>query len=387
MVLPGLALVLAGLALVFVATAFVVGRRELRALVRATPAPLDEPLLVVMPARNEAARLEPTLTALLADPSPTLAVLVVDDRSTDGTAALVERLAAAEPRLGLLRLKDDPPGGTFGKPRALAAGVEDARRRGALPARLLFLDADVHLAPGALGGIIAAQRASGAAALSGVPRLVCASAVEELLVPTLVSVVTGRHPPRRVHDPQDPTAFLNGQLVLVDTSALDDVGGWRAVSQTVLEDVALARALKARGHALRLADLRALASTRMYESFGEIDAGFGKNATALLGKSAAVVGLLAWALSLLPVTALVLALLAGDALALAAVVVVVAAVLALQLLARRAAGAPVWPVLVLPLSYLGVAFILGKATAKALLGRPLAWRGRDYPSSSGHRGR
>lgn len=383
--LPLLAIVLAGLSLAFTVLALVVGRRQLASLVRASAGPLDEPLLVVIPARNEALRLEPTLAALLAEPSPALQVLVVDDRSSDGTAMVVERAAMADPRVRLLRLHEDPPPGVFGKPRALAAAIDDARARGALPARVLFLDADVLLSPGALGGLVAAKRASGAAALSGVPRLACESAVEELFVPPLVSVVTGRFPPRRVHDARDPTAFLNGQLVLVDTQALDDAGGWRGVAHTVLEDVALARALKARGHALRLADLRALSSTRMYGSLGEIAAGFGKNAIALLGRSAGLVGLFAFALSLLPASAVALALVGhavgGSSSMLAAVVVAGGAVLGVQAMARRLAGVAVWPVVVLPLAYLGVALILGTASVRALLGRPLTWRGRSYSAS------
>jgi uncharacterized protein (DUF983 family) len=353
-----------------------VGRRELRALVAVTARPLAGPLLVVIPARNEASRIGPTLDALLADPCPTLSILVVDDRSTDGTAALVDERAARDARLRLLRLKDDPAPGVFGKPRALAAAVEDARARAGLPARVLFLDADVRLAPGALGALEAAHAPG--VALSGVPRLVVESVAEQLFVPALVSLVTGRFMPSRVHDAKDQGAFLNGQIILVDTATLDDVGGFQRVQHTVLEDVALARAWKEKGHALRLADLRAVASTRMYANFGEIAEGFGKNALVLLGRGAAFVGALSFVTSCLPAASLVLAASSGDAPVVVAVGALVAGVVGVQLALRRMAGAPLWPVLVLPVVYAGVFFVLAKTTARALRGQPVRWRGRSY---------
>lgn len=376
-----LPLTLALLGLAFVATAVLIGRRELRALAELAAQPLHEPFLVVIPARNEAERIGPTLRALLADPSPSLRVLVVDDRSSDATADVVEELARSDARVRLLRLAEDPAPGVFGKPRALQAAVRDARDRGELSPHVLFLDADVILQPGTLGGLVELLRREGAAAISGVPRLVCESRVEELLVPTLVSLVTARFSPRRVHAPMDPTAFLNGQLIAVRTAALDDVGGWSAVERTVLEDVALARALKTKGHPLRLVDLRRAASTRMYTSLAEIDAGFGKNATDLLGRGAGIVGGFSLAVSLLPWTALVLASFLDEAASSTVVAVLFAATLGLQLAARRSAGAPLWPVFVLPVSYLGATLVLGRASLRALTGSPISWRDRRYPSA------
>jgi hypothetical protein len=401
--LAALALILAALSFGFVAAALRAGRRELAALTPIEPAPLVEPLLVVIPARNEAGRLEPTLRALLAEPSAALSVLVVDDHSHDGTAELVERLAATDGRLALLRLEGEPGEGVFGKPRALAAAVAAARARAVLPARALFLDADVVLAPGALGGMLAAQARSGAQALSGVPRLVCETAVEQLFVPAFVSLLTAGTPPSRVHDPDHPAAFLNGQLILLDTEALAAVGGWAAVERTVLEDVGLARLLKASGRVIRLADLRALAATRMYSSFREIEEGFGKNAVALLGRRAWLMGLASLAVSLLPLAALVLALpavsaglaalsgahegLSGGESALgAAAVTLVAGVLALQLRARRMAGAPRWPVLILPVVYAGVALVLARASVRSWRGAPISWRGRRYVDNAARDG-
>lgn len=371
------ALVLAASSLLFSAAALIVGVRELGQLLPLAPRALDRPLLVVIPARNEAAGIAQTLRAVLRDPHPGLVVVVVDDRSNDDTAACADAVCARDARARVLRLTDDPPPGVFGKPRALAAG-----ERGAAPEALdvLFLDADVTLADGALGALVHARRASGAAALSGVPRLQTATVVEALLVPTFVSLVTARFAPSRVHDARDRAAFLNGQLIVTDRAALHAVGGFDAVAHTVLEDVALARLLKARGGVLRLADARALASTRMYATFGAIVEGFSKNATALLGVRAGVDGVLAWAFACLPWAALVTALVAARA-ALPVVAPLAAGSLACAALARARAGVPWWPALVLPAAYGLVALVLVRASLRALARAPVVWKGRSYPRS------
>ncbi|MBI1947709.1 MAG: glycosyltransferase [Deltaproteobacteria bacterium] len=371
--------VLAALSLAAIGAAAVAGRRRLAALAPVQPAALVEPLLVVIPARDESANLTAHLPALLAEPAAELRVVVVDDRSSDETAAVVEEAARHDARLRLLRLTDEPAPGVFGKPRALAAAVDDAAARGELPALALFLDADVAVQPGLLGGLVATLRRQRAHALSGVPQLEVRSAVEALFLPTLVALVTGHVRIARVHDARAPDAFLNGQVVLCDTAALAQVGGWRAVDDTVLEDVALARRLKGAGLTLRLGDLRALAATRMYATFDQMARGFGKNAVALLGPGAGRRGLVALALSLAPWAALVLALLAGDDAARATVAALFALTLAVQASTRAAARVPIWPVLVLPVSYLGAALVLWRAARAHAQRAPIEWRGRRYP--------
>lgn len=384
---------LAVLALATIATAAAMARRELRALVRVEAEPLQEPLLVVIPARNEAANLRAHLPALLAEPAPDLRVVVVDDASADDTGAVVAELAARDPRLRLLCLTDEPPAGVFGKPRALAAAMDHAAMdhaamdhaardhdaRSPLPALALFLDADMEPQPGLCGGLVATLRRERAHALSGVPRLVLGSAVEVLFLPTLVALLTGGVRAARVHDAKARDAFLNGQVLLVDTGALAQVGGWRAVGSTVLEDVALARRLKDAGRALRLGDLRGLVATRMYASYAEMARGFGKNATALLGRKAGLLGLASLALSLVPWAALGLAAARAAPLPLLVVAVAFCATLLVQASTRRDAGAPWWPVLVLPLSYLGAALILLRASLADVRRAPVEWRGRRYP--------
>jgi len=367
-----------------VARGLVVARREARALLVVEAAPLDTPLTVVVPARNEAARIGPTLDALLADESAHLRVLVVDDGSTDDTREIVRAFAARDVRLTLHEGGDDGTPG-FGKPLALARATSlvDAGAQ-----EILFLDADVTLTRGALGGLVRARRASGAAALSGNPRLVCASVVEEALVPAFVALVAALYRPSRVMDPRDDAAFLNGQCILVARAALDDVGGFFAVKDTVLEDVALARLLKARGHALALADLRPHAATRMATSWREVRASFGKNAVPLFGGPLRtfLLGALALVLGEAPLVSLAAALalfvLVDDARALGLVGALALATVVGQGALRRTMGQRAWPALVVPFTQACVSFVLVEASLRAWRGGTVHWRGRSYPSST-----
>jgi cellulose synthase/poly-beta-1,6-N-acetylglucosamine synthase-like glycosyltransferase len=352
----------------FYGLAFARAWRERRALTAVAPAPLVDDLLVVIPARNEAARLPATLQALLADPSPHLRVVVVDDHSDDATALLARRVA--DERLTVVEGPGPPPPGTFGKPRALAFGIA-ASPHGA---HVLCLDADVVVTPGLLGGLLDALRHSGAQALSGVPHLDNRSVVEEALVPAFVAAVAATHPPSRVHAARDPTAFLNGQLLLVRREALEDVGGFLAVQDTVLEDVALARLLKARGHALRVVDVRALARTRMYASLREILRGFAKNARALHGRALVPLGVAlaagAWAPLLSVAVAALTPARIDDVIGVAGVVVVLGLAMANRLLAGgRAAFGVLSPL---------VQLVVGATYLDAAVRRRGQWRGRTF---------
>jgi hypothetical protein len=341
---------------------------------------LTDPLRVIVPARNEEARIGPTLRALLREPSPLLRVLVVDDRSTDGTADVVKALMRTDARLSLLHLDADPPAGVFGKPRALALAV--AHVNPAPDDVLVFLDADVLLDEGALGGVHHALVDSGADAFSGGPRLVCGSITEDLVVPSFVAWVAAAHPPSRVHRDDDKTALLNGQLIALRAETLASVGGFACVEHTVLEDVALGHALKSSGKRLRLGDLRTIAQTRMYTSWGELVAGFGKNARALLGPSALPIAMLSLVLSSLAPAGVLLALTSSSTGVVGLTLALFMLTTALQVRLRRVLQAPVWPALVPTLVYLLIVTVVVRALWHAHVRGHVHWRGRSYPSSS-----
>lgn len=344
------------------------GRREQEALHFVEPAVLVTPLLVVIPARNEATRLPETLERLLREPSPHLRVTVVDDGSTDATADVVRARMTRDPRVSLRQplWSERSPG--FGKPRAL----HDAISADEDHELVLCLDADVHLAEGALGGFVKAL--ADADAMSAMPRLHNVGVIENALVPAFVAAVGITHPPSEVHQPTSDTAFLNGQIMLLRRTALDEVGGFAAVAHSVLEDVALARLLKSRGKRLRLVDGRRVATTRMYESFGQIVEGFTKNARALHGSELVPLGMMLMTVAWLPWLLLLTALLtsgvvdnviAGGCLEIAVGCAVVN---------RRLLWSPSWLGVVSPLVQTVVAVVFFRAA----LVRTASWRGRTF---------
>jgi hypothetical protein len=344
------------------------GSRSRRALVVAQPQPLHEPVVVVIPCRNESKRLLQTLDALLAsDTSSHLHVVVVDDHSDDDSVSVVRAAMQHDKRLVVAVARG------AGKAMALATGLDLAEQHCA-GAQVLFLDADVVIAPGGIGGVASLHRQLGVDVLSGLPSLELVSAWEQMLVPAFVAATAAHHAPEKTMDTTTTEAFLNGQVIMTTAASCARAGGWAVVADQVLEDVALARLLKASGQTIALCDLGLLARTRMYTSRAEIFAGFGKNAKALFGWRGLVLNIvLALWLSTpwwLTVAALMfqLAELAAAAVAAAVVITIVQAGL------RRTLGWPVWPVLVLPVIYGSVAWVC----AVALTRRHVHWRGRRW---------
>lgn len=373
------------LALVALGWTYWLGIRARRALLRVLISPLEYPLCVLIPARNEAERLPATLNALLRESSELLHVVVYDDASTDGTWQAIQTYARKDPRVVAVKGELEPQPRGFGKPAALSGALGAAQRADWWSPQMpvLCLDADVILREGALGGLVRTFLESKTAALSGVPGLVTGGWVERFWVPTFVALAARRFAPDRVHQSDDPCAFLNGQLILLRFEALQAVGGFASVSDAVLEDVALATRLKSAGCQIRLADLRELATTRMYTSFRELADGFGKNAVPLQGGVASVV--------LVAISGLIVSLAAPWSVAmsffqestphrvLAALCGI--GIVGLQLQLRRQMRVSPWPSLFSPLIYLGVCWVYLRAAWRVWRGASIDWRGRNYPAS------
>jgi cellulose synthase/poly-beta-1,6-N-acetylglucosamine synthase-like glycosyltransferase len=237
------------------------------------PAELRETVSVVVPARNEAGRVGGCVAALLAQDAQVVEVVVVDDGSGDTTA---DEAKAAGARVEAA----PPPGpGVAGKAAACAVGA------GAAPGGrwLAFVDADVVLAPEALSRLLAACLRSGAVAASPLARQATRAWWEELLLPDLGLAVAERLNLAAVADPGRPAAFLSGQCLLVRRDAYDAVGGFAAVAGSLVEDVALARRLKAAGWGLEVRLAPDLAAARMYGRFGDLWEGLAKNLAEVWG--------------------------------------------------------------------------------------------------------
>ncbi len=238
---------------------------------------------VLIPARNEAARLPGCLRALAASGVPFHEIIVYDDDSTDDTRSVVERLGREIPGLRLER-GVPLPRGWVGKPHAcerlskLASGD-----------LLLFLDADVTLEPDGADRLLAAMESTGADLLTAVPRQVVRSFAERLVVPFLLLTYVSWLPLALVAKTRDPRVVAaNGQLLMTTRRALDALGGFAAIAHEIVDDVALCRRAKGAGLRVAFVDGTAVASCRMYRSAREVWAGFSKNICEGVGGGAAV---------------------------------------------------------------------------------------------------
>ncbi|MGY1813175.1 glycosyltransferase [Blastococcus sp. SYSU D00820] len=346
------------------------------------PPPVRRPVTVVLPVRDEEAHVGDCLTAVLAQRGVRdLRVVVVDDGSTDGTAAAVR--GHADPRVRLVSA-DPPPPGWLGKPHACATGVAEADDA-ADDEVLVFLDADVRLAPDAVAAAVAVLERHGLDLVSPWPRPVAGTAAERLVQPLSPWLWATTLPLRLAErSPRPSLTAANGQFLVVTRRAYVRAGGHTAVRGEVIEDVALARAVKrAGGRAVPVAGAR-LADCRMYEGWAQLEAGYTKSLWASVGGSPAGSAAAAAALTAVWVVP-ALAALGGSRAGLAGY----AAGVAGRVVTAAATGTRVWPdALAHPLSVLAFDLLLARSIAGHRRGT-LAWRGRplgagaDGPGSAG----
>lgn len=318
---------------------------NLRKLRRPEPpaAPIRHPVDVLIPARDEAHRIAGTIESVLAQRDvPDLRVHVLDDASSDGTAEVVLRTAAADPRLVLHRATEHPPPGWLGKPFACQrlADASDAEV-------MVFLDADVVLAPDAVAAAVAALHATGTDFASPWPRQLSCGALARVVQPMQQWSWATTLPLGLVQtSPRPSLSAANGQFLVIRREAYHSVGGHRAVAGCVLEDIELARAMKRGGRRTALWNGSGLASCRMYDSAAELRAGYRKSLWAAFGgggtRTVAAVG--AWTLLglayLIPPAA---ALLGPSGTVRAIGAIGTAAATLNRAMVARATGSPVWP--------------------------------------------
>ena len=221
------------------------------------------PLAVVVPARNEAAQVATALRSLLAqDYRGALRVILVADESTDGTGAIARALA--DPRLAVLAGRPRPAGWS-GKLWAVAQGIEAA---GDAPL-ILLTDADIVHDPRHVAALVARAEADGAELVSEMVALACGTLAERALVPAFVYFFQLLYPFAWVNDPLRATAAAAGGSILIRARALARIGGVAAVRGALIDDVALAGAVK-RGGRIWLGHSLLARSERRYPGFAEI---------------------------------------------------------------------------------------------------------------------
>ncbi|MCX4098752.1 glycosyltransferase family 2 protein [Nocardia sp. alder85J] len=239
-----------------------------------------EPVTVCVPARDEAGRLPGLIADLQAQRGISrLRVLILDDASTDGTNAAALDAIGDDLRFTLLDSAAGPGPGWTGKTAACARLAEFAYSTddsAATPTGVLvFLDADVRLAPEALAAAVGELRSSGAALVSPWPYQRTGSRAEALVQPLLCWSWASTLPIATANRSLRPSTVVScGQFLALDAAAYRAAGGHAAVAGAVTEDLALARLLRRAGHRTALVAAGRLASTRMYSGATELDDGY-----------------------------------------------------------------------------------------------------------------
>lgn len=207
-------------------------------------------VVAVVPARDEALLIAETLSSLVRQryPGP-LSVILVDDHSTDETAACARQAAAAAggaERLTVLAGAALPPGWS-GKLWAVAQGVCHAERLPQPPEYLWLTDADIAHEPDALTALVTRAQQGGLVLTSLMVKLRCESLAERALIPAFVFFFQMLYPFRWVNCRKQPTAAAAGGCMLVRRDALAAAGGIEAIRGALIDDCALARRMKAHG--------------------------------------------------------------------------------------------------------------------------------------------
>ena len=236
----------------------------------ATGAPARR-VVAVIPARDEADSIGAAVRSLLdQDFAGELRVIVIDDGSSDGTAGAAR--AGAGPHAARLQVLTGAalPAGWTGKLWAMSQGVQAARALE--PDFLLFTDADIQHEPANVRCLVARAEAAGRDLVSSMVRLSTDSFAERCLIPAFVFFFFKLYPPRWIAAPNRRTAGAAGGCVLIRPAALERAGGIAALRAQIIDDCALARAVKDAGGSVWLGLTRDARSIRRYGSFAQIGA-------------------------------------------------------------------------------------------------------------------
>jgi chlorobactene glucosyltransferase len=228
-------------------------------------------LSVIIPARNEADTIVVVVRSILESTYQPFELIVVDDRSTDGTASIVENFSGDQ-RLRLIR-GEELPETWYGKPWACLQGYRQAQ--GDL---LLFTDADTRHGPELLEHAVGALRTQQADLVTVSPTQRCVTFWERVIMPQIWFLLALRYSPSRVNRAtRARDVIANGQFILTTRAAYETAGTHAAVRHEVAEDLALAQAYLQHGLKLHFAFAERLMETRMYRGLAPLVEGWSKN--------------------------------------------------------------------------------------------------------------
>jgi hopene-associated glycosyltransferase HpnB len=236
-----------------------------------TPPAHWPPVVIIVPARNEAELIARSVTSVAKQAYPgEFSVIVVDDHSDDSSATLAlgaAREFGSARRLTVHSAADLPPGWT-GKLWAMNEGVLAAADY--TPEFFWFTDADIEHGPGTLRRLVVRAENDSLDLASLMVLLQAKSFPERLLIPSFLYFFLMLYPPRWIEDPDSRTAGAAGGCILLRRTALERIGGMAAIRNEVIDDCSLARAVKKGGGKIWMGLTRASVSLRSYGSFAEI---------------------------------------------------------------------------------------------------------------------
>jgi hopene-associated glycosyltransferase HpnB len=340
-------------------------------------------ITAVIPARDEAESVAKTITSLLRQDYPgQFTVVLADDQSRDGTAQVAREAAAAlgaSERLNVVVGLPLPAGWT-GKLWAQNQGVAAALANRP-PMYLLLTDADIVYAPDTLRALVARAQTGGYVLTSLMAKLRCRSLAERAFIPAFIFFFQMLYPFAWANDTSRATAAAAGGCMLAQSDALLRAGGMAAIRDSLIDDCALARQLKALGPIwIGLTD-RVL-STRAYPTMQDIRRMVARTAYAQLRYSPLLLAITLFALTLTYVVPVALALLAGGMARLLAILAWLLMAFAFQPILRFYRISPLWGLALPVIAVIYMAFTLDSAYQHAQ-GRGGMWKGRAQGSGKG----
>ncbi len=228
---------------------------------------------ILVPARNEEDKIGRLLASLLAQDYPNFEIVVIDDRSTDNTAQIIQSFVDGDKnkRIKFVHGKDAPDG-WIGKCNALAHAATYASGDW-----LVFIDADTYHKPNSIRDAIYCATNEKVDFISFLPMQELGSLPEKLIMPLLLGLFLIGDPFHQVNDPKCTRAYAYGQYIICRRKPYLEIGGHHRVCDEIVEDHALARVFKERGYKIQVSDGRTLYSVRMYTDLASLWQGWTKN--------------------------------------------------------------------------------------------------------------
>ena len=358
------------------------GDRRISGLASTPPRPgADLPsLTIISAARNEERRVGEAVRTLLAQDYPRLQIVAVDDRSEDRTGAILDEIAASNPRLEVVHLTSLPEG-WLGKCHALAVAAAAARGEW-----ILFTDGDVSLAPDAARRAVSLALRHGADHVAVSADFELHGLWEEVFVAFFVSIFNVSQRPWDVPDPRSSAHIGIGAFNLVRASAYARAGGHERLRMELLDDMGLGLTLKQSGARSMLAGHDGLVRARWQEGIGGLIAGVEKNAFPALGyRVGATIASVAIqiVLCLTPVAGLF----ASNPWTRAAALVAWSGVFLVYSVTARSTRTHVWHALTMPIGGVLFAYSIAFSMVMTLARGGVVWRGTFYPMARLRAGR